>query len=116
MRLRDTLNQCCFGQSIRLARGSDYEALQDFFLSIRPSVTPHALIRLGGETDGGYLVPDDFEGIHTCFSPGVAEVANFETEMAARGIRCFMADYSVNAPPVMKMVRSACLRSSSSNR
>ena len=44
-------------------------------------------------------MPDDLEGIEVCFSPGVSKVATFETELANRGIRSFLADYSVDAPP-----------------
>ena len=29
------------------------------------------LVRLGGNNDGGYLLPNDLEGITACFSPGV---------------------------------------------
>jgi len=57
------------------------------------------LRRLGGDGDGGYLVPDDFEGIASCFSPGVAEKASFEEELADMGIRSFLADYSVRSAP-----------------
>ena len=74
--------------------------LQAFFDSVKPVRTNLALLRIGGETDGGYLVPDDLEGISTCFSPGVAATANFELELAGRGIRSYMADYSVEEEPI----------------
>jgi hypothetical protein len=67
---------------------------------LRPLKTDHPLIRLGGAGDGGYLVPDDFNGLAACFSPGVSEIADFELALANRGIPCFLADYSVDAPPV----------------
>ncbi len=67
---------------------------------VRPVTTNHKLVRIGGNADGGYLAPDDLEGIEACFSPGVAQTADFESQMAARGIRCFMADFSVDGPPV----------------
>ena len=74
--------------------------LSALLADVRPVSTGHRLIRVGGEGDGGYLVPDDLEGIAACFSPGVAGVADFESEMAHRGMRCFLADYSVDAPPI----------------
>jgi hypothetical protein len=61
--------------------------------------TGHSLVRVGGSGDGGYLVPDDLDGIEACFSPGVANTATFELEMARRGITSFLADYSVDGPP-----------------
>jgi hypothetical protein len=67
---------------------------------VRPVSTEHDLIRLGGPHDGGYLVPDDLAGIQACFSPGVSEIANFELDLAQRGIPSFMADASVTASPV----------------
>lgn len=57
------------------------------------------LIRVGRDFDGGYLVPDDLEGIVACFSPGVDTHASFEQGLARRGIRCHLADASVEAPP-----------------
>jgi hypothetical protein len=74
--------------------------LADFFAAIKPVVTNHPLIRLGGETDGGYLLPDDLAGLVACFSPGVADNSNFEFDMARRGIPCFMADFSVDGPAI----------------
>ncbi len=76
------------------------DALRDFLKTVHPKQTNHDLIRLGGDSDGGYLVPDDLEGISACFSPGVSSVADFELAMADRGIRCFLADYSVDQAPV----------------
>jgi hypothetical protein len=73
--------------------------LRGFFNSVKPVITNHKLVRIGGDSDGGYLVPDDLSGIETCFSPGVAETASFESELAKRGITCFLADYSVDAAP-----------------
>jgi hypothetical protein len=43
--------------------------------SLAPQTTDKALIRLGPNKDGGYLVPNDLDGIEACFSPGVS--ANF---------------------------------------
>ena len=63
-----------------------------------PMQTDHPLVRVGGSGDGAYLIPDDLEGIAALFSPGVAAVSLFESEMAARGLRCFMADASVSGP------------------
>jgi hypothetical protein len=56
------------------------------------------LIRVGPEGDGGYLMPDDLEGIEYAFSPGVSDESGFEADLARRGMRVFMADYSVDGP------------------
>jgi len=58
------------------------------------------LIRIGSSGDGGYLVPDDLVHVSACFSPGVADVADFESALLRRGIPCFLADASVESPPI----------------
>ncbi|CAN1553696.1 Methyltransferase FkbM [Burkholderiaceae bacterium] len=76
------------------------EQVTEFLESLKPVATNHDLIRVGGYADGGYLIPNDIEGIHTCFSPGVCEASNFENDLTKRGVKCFLADYSVDAPPI----------------
>lgn len=68
--------------------------------SLRPVSCGRPLVRLGPAADGGYLVPDDLEGIEACFSPGVDRECRFEVDCAARGMRVFMADRSVSGPPI----------------
>jgi hypothetical protein len=67
---------------------------------LQPVETRFALVRLGGDGDGGYLVPDDLGELDACFSPGVDRTASFEADIVERGIRCFLADASVDGPPV----------------
>lgn len=58
------------------------------------------LVRVGGDGDGGYLVPDCMDGIGALFSPGVSETWDFERHMAdSYGMPSFMVDGSVDAPP-----------------
>ena len=85
---------------VRVSRATDFDQLENFFLSIRPITTNHDLIRIGGESDGGYLIPDDLDEVEICFSPGVSNTADFELALANRGIKCFLADYSVDSAPV----------------
>jgi hypothetical protein len=59
------------------------------------------LIRFGPTGDGGYLIPNDLEGIAACFSPGVSDVAGFELACAERGMKVFMADGSVDRLPAV---------------
>lgn len=57
------------------------------------------LVRLGPKGDGGYLVPEDLVGVKACFSPGVGDVAGFESDCVDRGMQVFLADGSVDRPP-----------------
>ena len=72
--------------------------IRQFMQLVKPHTSNRPLIRIGGNSDGGYLIPDDLSGVTTCFSPGVANLSDFETAMADRGIGSFMADYSVDGP------------------
>ena len=76
--------------------------LLQLLLQLRPVDCGKKLTRIGGNGDGGYLVPDDLEGIEYCFSPGVGATAGFENDLADRNISCFLADYSVSSPPVQR--------------
>lgn len=82
------------------SRTTNPQRVGQFISSVRPKSTNIELVRFGGAHDGGYLIPDDLEGVAACFSAGVGDVADFECDMANRGIKCFLADYSVDGPPV----------------
>jgi hypothetical protein len=75
------------------------DAVRKLIGRMRPVKTDKGLIRIGGDTDGGYLVPDDLKGLKACFSPGVSGTATFEAGMTLRGIPCYLADASVERPP-----------------
>ncbi|MFM7264392.1 MAG: FkbM family methyltransferase [Cyanobium sp.] len=68
---------------------------------LKPVDTGVELIRLGPRGDGGYLLPDDLNGIAACFSPGVHTQIAFDTDIANRGVRVHLADASVTAPEGM---------------
>lgn len=67
-------------------------------LRVTPGRTP--LVRLGPRSDGGYLLPDDLDGITGAISPGVSTESRFDLELAQRGIPVLMVDASVDGPSV----------------
>jgi hypothetical protein len=81
-----------------LAPRTSTRDIVDLMCSLHPVRTDFPLIRFGPAGDGGYLVPDDLDGITACFSPGVNLVSGFEKECALRGMDVYMADRSVEAP------------------
>ena len=84
-----------------LQRGRVTPELKDLIRTFRSSLVGLELHRVGGTSDGGYLVPDVLNNISACFSPGVDKIASFEEELANRyGIDCYLADASVSKPPV----------------
>lgn len=71
---------------------------EEVFAAIRPLRAINCgipLRRMGGDNDGGYLVPDCLEGLKFCFSPGVSDNSSFELECADLGMDVFLADASV---------------------
>ncbi len=78
----------------------DEKPLLDLISALRPKHTDRALKRFGSDGDGGYVMPDDLDGIGACISPGVFTECSFDTEIADLGIDVFMADASVSGPPV----------------
>ena len=78
---------------------SSREQLAQFFDRLHAVDPGLPMIRLGGDGDGGYVIPDDLEGLAACFSPGVSDVADFELGLAERGVPSFMADASVEGSP-----------------
>lgn len=60
-----------------------------------PKPCGHDLIRIGGNSDGGYLLPNDLDGIEALFSPGVNNFKNFEDYLVENfKIKSFMCDYT----------------------
>ena len=56
----------------------------------------HDLIRVGANTDGGYLLPDILDQVEYCFSPGVGNSVTFEDHLRKYNIKSFLADNTVN--------------------
>lgn len=88
------------GNSKWLEPSSNQQEVHSLLRILSPVATNCPLIRLGSAGDGGYLAPDDLEGIAVSVSPGVSTEVGFDLEMARRGIEVYMADASVAGPPV----------------
>jgi methyltransferase FkbM-like protein len=76
--------------------------VRDLIGKLRPLDCGKELIRIGGAADGGYLIPNDLDGVAYCFSPGVGPTVDFDTHLAILKIRSFLADYSVDSPPIAR--------------
>ena len=85
---------------VLISRSVEAQSIQSLVDRCRPRKTQLELIRIGGLGDGGYLVPNDLDGIKACFSPGVSNTATFELDLLKNhGIPSHLADWSVDAPP-----------------
>ena len=96
--LKLKIASACLHMGATLGKQSNEMAVRDLIRRMHPRTPAHQLIRIGGANDGGYLLPDDIEGIVACFSPGVGSTATFEEDMIERQVPCFLADASVEAP------------------
>lgn len=100
--LNTILKGAAFAAGFTLSEQTKKAAILELITELRPRNCGKKLIRIGGEGDGGYLLPNDLEGIQYCFSPGVGSTAGFENDLANSGMKCFLADASVNLPPVIR--------------
>jgi hypothetical protein len=90
----------CLTAGISVAIQTHRDTVLNLIRQLHPLETEHPLIRMGARGDGGYLIPDDLDGIVACFSPGVDDRATFEADVIDRGIQCFLADGSVASAPI----------------
>lgn len=75
------------------------DQFEQLIRGLYPVKTKYDLVRIGGNNDGGYLIPNDLSGVAQCFSPGVDVTASFEKDLLSRGIYSHLADASVSGAP-----------------
>jgi hypothetical protein len=92
------LKQLAINFGVYFTKVTSLEKLNHFFKLIKPVKTEFELIRIGSDSDAGYLIPNDLVGIKTCFSPGVSQEAFFENDLSKMNIKSYMADFSVQTP------------------
>jgi hypothetical protein len=74
--------------------------LWELLQQIRPRKLKQGLQRVGPNGDGGYLIPKEELDVSDVFSPGVANVCDFELHFARQGVQCHLCDSTVEGPPV----------------
>ena len=96
--IKDSLVRMAGALGMDVGRRTRTRELGELMRALHPVDPGRELIRLGPEGDGGYLLPDDLDGIQCCFSPGVSTESGFELALAERGMRVYLADFSVDGP------------------
>lgn len=87
---------------IYISRAEELQNVRDLISALRPMSGEKPLVRIGSPSgDGGYLLPDDFQDVAACISPGVSDEVGFDLQMTSMGIPVYMADASVLGPPVL---------------
>ena len=102
MAINKLLKRAAGALGYSLTEQSELKEVLALLERLQPQDCGRPLRRIGGQRDGGYLVPDDLEGIRYCFSPGVNKTADFEQHLSLLNIRSFLADYSVSGPPMQQ--------------
>jgi hypothetical protein len=81
-----------------LVKQTSKERVKFLIDKLKPYKMDIELIRLGPNGDGGYLIPNDLDGIKACFSPGVDDISEFERDCLNLGMKIYMADKSIEKP------------------
>lgn len=89
-----------YGHSVWIGRATQRQKVLDLIARLRPLVSDRGLARIGPPDDGGYLMPDDLEGVTLAISPGVSTESRFDLALAERGIDVHMLDASVEGPSI----------------
>ena len=95
-----SLQRSLLGRGVQVTRTADTARVRSLIEACRPVATDVPLVRVGPDADGGYLVPDDLEGVRLCLSPGVDDKIAFELDLAARGVPSALADHSISGLPL----------------
>lgn len=102
MGIKSKIIQAAFNKHYWIERLNSKAELELFLERFRENYVSCDLVRVGGDGDGGYLHPNNLDGISYCYSPGVSHTADFEKELSDRfHIKSFMADASVNDTPIL---------------
>lgn len=97
-RIKDALKYQLEKRGFFLQKATDKNEVMALIKSLYPMKIQTDLVRIGPKGDGGYLVPDDLQGIEACYSPGVDQMSEFELECLNIGMKIYMADKSVEKP------------------
>jgi hypothetical protein len=67
---------------------------------LRPARSSFRKVRVGSLGDGGYVLPDDLQGITNVLSIGIGEEVSFDLHFAKQGIPIYQYDPTVIGPPI----------------
>ena len=77
----------------KIEKMSEPKAVLELLESLTPQYAGLELVRIGGDYDGGYLIPNDLSGIHACISPGCDKKMQFEMDLFEKfGVKSIIID------------------------
>ena len=71
-----------------------------FLHLLRPYRCDFRKVRIGSLGDGGYVMPDDCDGVSAVLSLGVGSEVSFAAHFARRGVPVYQYDPTVGGPPI----------------
>ena len=80
--IKSFIKKSLYPLGLNIESNSKSEEVRNFILRFNENYISTDLIRVGGNGDGGYLVPDILDNIDYCFSAGVGEISTFEKELS----------------------------------
>ena len=100
MTFKSIIKKILFKIGINIEKITNLKDIEIFISRFRDNYKSVELVRIGGDSDGGYLVPNILNDIKYCFSAGVGPISAFEKDLSINyKIQSFMADASVTSPP-----------------
>jgi hypothetical protein len=67
---------------------------------LSPKRSDFTKVRIGSLGDGGYVLPNDLNGLAAVLSIGIGTEVSFDCEFADRGLTVYQYDHTVDGPPV----------------
>jgi hypothetical protein len=67
---------------------------------LRPYRSAFRKVRVGSLGDGGYVLPDDLDGISDLLSIGIGAEVSFDLHFAKQGVPVYQYDPTIERPPV----------------
>lgn len=90
MQLRHHLRSLLLHFGVWIDFTTPRDDVRSFIHELRPLQPSTPMRRVGKIGDGGYVLPNDLEGITALISPGVSDETSFDTEIASMGIPVYM--------------------------
>ena len=98
--LRRFLKKILFNLKIYIGQLTEHQKITELYNVLKPLNHKFELIKIGEDGAGGYFIPKDLDNIEYCLTAGVGNLIQFEKDLADMGIKCYMADASVEKPPI----------------
>ena len=100
-KIKTLIKKFFYNLGFNIERNTNKNNVMNFISDFQLNYISTDLIRVGGDFDGGYLLPNILDNIDYCFSAGVGDTSKFEKDLSNNyNIKSFMIDGSVNSPSI----------------